>query len=108
MRASLAMLALLLGCDVGPTPRDPGPTPQIPNGSLAPTDEPLDQLGVVSELIMRIDADGDGQISPTEHQRFALDEPAFQDLDLDASGALDAAEILAVIQSTDPDFTPSW
>jgi hypothetical protein len=99
----LPLLVLLCACGVEPTDA-PAPA-ETPRQLPAPV-EPglLHPEALAAELIGRFDRDGDGLISHEEHARYARPEPRFDALDLDASGALDAAELLRALRETAPEY----
>jgi len=96
----LPLLALLgAACGQPPAPPEP-PAPQ--DAVPAPEWRPFGPAEIGAELLARLDEDRDGRISPQEHALRAESEPAFAALDLDGSGALDAAELLAAIDGNPP------
>lgn len=97
----------------GPTTAPPPAAPaagvgNIPDAARIAPGSSASQLELARELLSRFDADGDGLLSAAEHGRFALAEPSFQTLDLDASGSLDEAEVLLAIETTDPGYSTRW
>jgi hypothetical protein len=61
---------------------------------------------MIAALIARVDDDGDGLVSPAEHARWAAGKTPFGELDLDASGLLDAAEVEEAIGFILPKYHP--
>lgn len=108
MRTALALLALTLGCSSDQPAAEPPLAPPVEPRPHARGDGPLDRLEVAAQLVAHMDSNGDGLLDPEEHRRYALPAARFEELDLDASGALDAAELLAAIQGTDPGYDDDW
>lgn len=79
----LAPLALVAACAGGPAP--------APEAS--PASGTFGRDALAATVISRIDDDGDGRIGPAEHGRRAGRKVPFAELDLDASGFLEATEV---------------
>ncbi|MFH1466305.1 MAG: hypothetical protein ABIO70_18115 [Pseudomonadota bacterium] len=98
MRAARVTLAAALlagsGCDGPPTP------PAMP----PPAGEVFDHSAIIAGVIARIDDDGDGRVSPTEHARWSGQLTPFAELDLDRSGYLEPAEVEEAIRFVTPSF----
>lgn len=63
-----------------------------------------DQQAVIAELVARVDADGDGALSPEEYTRYDNGRDAFIDVDRDGDQRLDPAEIGRALRHTDPGY----
>lgn len=83
--------ALLAGCGADPTP-------------APPANARFTQKTIIAGVIARIDDDGDGRVSPTEHARWSGQLTPFAQLDLDASGYLEPAEVETAIRFVTPAF----
>lgn len=57
---------------------------------------------VTADLMARVDADGDGQISQTEFDQLALPDEPFGPLDLDTDGALSPVELEQALLRSSP------
>ncbi len=97
----IALGLLAVGCGAEPQPAPPTAPPEAPA-------TPGSAEAVAATLIARLDADGDGRLSRTEHQRYAAPEPSFDELDRDGDGQLNRTELLLAIASNDPGFNSRW